>query len=445
MNPSHDQMALTRTKRASVASFLGSMLEYYDFNIYAAASALVFNRIFFPDESPAIGLLLAFATFGVAYVARPVGALVLGHFGDRVGRKKVMLFTVILMGSCTFLIGCLPDYSAVGWIATALLVLLRILQGFSAGGEQSGANALILEHAPTRRRNFFTSWTMTGTTAGIVIASLAFLPIAAMPDELLLSWGWRVPFWASVVVIFVAYLVRRKLEEPEAFVEAAQEEGTSDRLPFIDMLRTHWGALLRLVFCAITAAIGSLITVFGLAFATTEQIGIDRSMMLMVTIVANVVAMAFLPAFSALSDKIGRKPVWLSGVAGCAIFTVGYFWSISLQNVPLIFVMGILATSISYSAVIGVGTVFYPEMFATRIRYSGSALGTQIGYALAGFAPTIALSLTGEDITNWVGVAIFVVALCLAAFIAGALSRETFRENIDALGVVPAGPIRASA
>lgn len=434
MSAPHDQTALARTKRASLASFLGSMLEYYDFNIYAAASALVFSRIFFPDESPAVGLLLAFATFGVAYVARPVGALVLGHFGDRIGRKNVMLFTVVLMGACTFLIGCLPDYGSAGWIAPVLLVILRMLQGFSAGGEQSGANALILEHAPLRRRNFFTSWTMTGTTAGIVIASLAFLPVAAMPDEILLAWGWRVPFWASVVVILVAYLVRRKLEEPEAFVEATSVEEPASRLPLAELLRTHWAAVLRLMFCAITSAIGSLITVFGLAFATSEHIGIDRGTMLMVTIVANVVALAFLPAFSALADRIGRKPVWLAGVVGCAVFTVGYFWAISLQNVPLVFAMGILATSISYSAVIGVGTAFYPEMFATRIRYSGSALGTQVGYALAGFAPSIALALAGPDITDWFGVAVFAVGLCVVAFVAGALSRETYRERIDALG-----------
>lgn len=432
-----NQLTVERTKRASVASFLGSMLEYYDFNIYAAASALVFSRIFFPDESPGVGLLLAFATFGVAYVARPLGALVLGHFGDRIGRKKVMLFTVILMGASTFLIGCLPDYSSIGWLAPALLVLLRILQGFSAGGEQSGANALILEHAPLRRRNFFTSWTMTGTTAGIVIASLAFLPIAAMPDEILLTWGWRIPFWSSVVVILVAYIVRRKLEEPEAFAEVKEEEEIA-KLPLLDLLKTHWGSVLRLIFCATTAAVGSLITVFGLAYATSNQIGIARETMLLVTIVANILALGFLPAFSALSDRVGRKPVWLTGVAGCAVFTLGYFWAISLQSIPLIFIMAILATSISFSAVIGVGTAFYAEMFATRIRYSGSALGTQIGYALAGFAPTIALSLIGESMTNWTAVGVFIVAICVVAFIAGALSRETYRQKIDALGTVPA-------
>jgi MFS family permease len=431
---------LAPSKRASIASFLGSALEYYDFNIYAAASALVFNRIFFPGESPAIGLLLAMATFGVAYVARPVGAIVLGHFGDRLGRKNVMLFTVILMGACTFLIGCIPSFATIGWAAPAILVLLRILQGFSAGGEQSGANALILEHAPVGRRNYFTSWTMTGTTAGIVIASIAFLPVAAMPDEILFSWGWRIPFWASVVVVFVAYLVRRKLEEPEAFVETleqtVEDEAVEKRLPLVELFQTQWAALVRLVFCSMTAAIGSLITVFGLAFATSERIGMDRGLMLTVTIIANVVAMVFLPVLARLSDKIGRKPVWLTGVIGCAVFTIGYFWAINIQSVPLIFVMAILATSISYSAVIGIGTAFYPEMFTTRVRYSGSALGTQVGYALAGFAPTIALALTGENFSNWFGLSLFVCGLCAAAFIAGLFSRETHRTPINELGTL---------
>lgn len=423
---------LDKTRRASQASFLGSMLEYYDFVIYASAAALVFNKIFFPDASPATGLLLALATFGVAYVARPVGAVVLGHYGDKIGRKKVMMFTIILMGVATFLIGCLPSYDTIGWVAPALLVLLRILQGFSAGGEQSGANALIMEHAPTSRRNFFASWTMTGTTAGIVAASLAFLPVAALPNEALLSWGWRIPFWLSAVVVLVAYIVRRKLEEPEVFEEAKDHKELA-KFPLVDMFRTHPVALIRVIACAMTAAIGSIFNVFGLAYAT-NTVGLDRSTMLWVVIVSNVVALAALPLFSMLSDRIGRKPVYLSGIVGCAVFTFAYFQAISTGHLVLIFLAAIALTSLSYSAVIGIGTAFYPEMFHTRIRYTGSAIGTQIGYAAAGFAPTIGYAIIGQGTDGWIPVAVMAAVICAIAFAAAATARETHKLDIHELG-----------
>lgn len=432
------EVQLQRTKRAATASFLGSMLEYYDFIIYASAAALVFNRVFFPDSAPSTGLLLSLATFGVAYVARPVGAVVLGHFGDRIGRKKVLLFTILLMGTCTFLIGCLPGYEAIGWMAPALLVVLRMLQGFSAGGEQSGANALIMEHAPTRRRNFFASWTMTGTTAGIVLASLVFLPVAALPDEILFSWGWRVPFWSSVVVILVAYIVRRRLEEPEVS-EQTREEAEVHRFPIADMLRTHPVALARLIICAMTAAIGSIFQVFGLAYATTT-VGIERSTMLWVVIVSNTVAIAALPAFAALSDKVGRKPVYLGGVAGCAVFIFVYFQAISTANLVLIFLAAIALNGLAYSAIIGIGTAFYPEMFHTRIRFTGSAIGTQLGYAVAGFAPSIGYAILGAGPAGWIPVAIMGAAICSLAFVAAVTTRETYRDDIHDLGNATSRP-----
>ncbi|MEV7574385.1 MFS transporter [Pseudarthrobacter sp. NPDC089323] len=430
--PLNASVQLEKTRRASQASFLGSMLEYYDFVIYASAAALVFNKIFFPDASPSTGLLLSLATFGVAYVARPVGAIVLGHYGDKIGRKKVMMFTIILMGVATFLIGCLPTYNTIGWVAPAILVLLRILQGFSAGGEQSGANALIMEHAPTERRNFFASWTMTGTTAGIVIASIAFLPVAALPTDALLTWGWRVPFWLSAVVVLVAYIVRRKLEEPEVFEEVKEQKDLA-RFPIIEMFRTHPVALIRVIACATTAAIGSIFNVFGLAYATST-VGLDRSIMLWVVIVSNVVALAALPLLSILSDRIGRKPVYLAGTVGCAVFTFAYFQAISTGNWVLIFLAAIALTSVSYSAIIGIGTAFYPEMFHTRIRYTGSAIGTQIGYAAAGFAPTVGYAIIGQGPDGWIPVALMGAIICAVAFIAAATARETNKLDIHELG-----------
>ncbi|WP_084652933.1 MFS transporter [Nocardioides insulae] len=433
---SSEEGSLQQTRRASSASFLGSMLEYYDFNIYASASALIFSEVFFPDAAAGTGLLLAMATFGVAYVARPLGGVVLGHFGDRIGRKNIMLLTLVLMGSSTFLIGCLPDYQAIGWVAPALLVLFRVLQGFSAGGEQSGANALILEHAPTKRRNFFTSWTMAGTTAGIVLASGTFLIVASLPDETLFSWGWRVPFWASAIVVVIAYVIRRKLEEPEVFEEAKDE---ATELPLVDLFRTHSRAVLRVVVCAMTASIGTIVSVFALAYAV-DDIGISRQTMLWVSISSNVLAVCVMPPLAALSDRIGRKPVYLSGVVGCLVFTFAYFQAISTSQLVLIFLANFALTSLSYSAAIVVGTAFYPEMFHTRIRYSGSAIGTQVGYAVAGFMPTIGYAIIGSGRTGWIPIAVLAAVICALAFIAAATARETAGVPIQELGNAPTPP-----
>src|SRR3954466_4963862 len=195
-------------KRAALASFMGSAVEYYDFFLFGTAAALIFPKVFFPSGDEA-SQVLSFATFGVAYVARPVGAFVLGHFGDRIGRRNVLMFTLVLMGVSTFLIGCLPSFATAGWIAPGLLVICRLLQGFSAAGEQAGASSLTLEHSPDDQRAFFTSWTLTGTQGGLILASLVVIPIVALPDEDLYSWGWRVPFWLSAVVVVVAYFIRR--------------------------------------------------------------------------------------------------------------------------------------------------------------------------------------------------------------------------------------------
>src|SRR5690348_3211029 len=200
-------------RKAALAAWIGSALEYYDFFIYGTAAALVFNKVFFPASSPATGTLLALATFGVGYLARPVGAFVLGHVGDRFGRKKVLVFTLLLMGVATFAVGCLPTYETAGVLAPVALVVLRLLQGLSASGEQAGANSMSLEHAPEHRRAYFTSFTLSGTQAGQILATAIFLPVAALPQEDLLSWGWRVPFWCSAVVVVVGLVIRRKIDE----------------------------------------------------------------------------------------------------------------------------------------------------------------------------------------------------------------------------------------
>ena len=423
----------TKVKRAAIASFLGSMLEYYDFYIYAAAAALVFGKVFFPSSNPAAGTLLALATFGVAYIARPFGAVLLGHFGDRVGRKRVMLFTLVMMGVSTFLIGCLPTYAAVGVAAPIMLVALRVLQGISAAGEQSGANSLTLEHAPMGRRAFFTSWTLTGTQAGFILATIVFLCVAALPEETLLSWGWRVPFWFSFAVVVLAYVVRRKLEEPEVFVEE-QEHDDVAKFPVVELFRTHAADVLRVMLCAFIAVCGTVFSVFGLAFATSHEVGVSKSEMLLVAVSANVLALVMQPTLAILADKIGRKPVFITGALGCSVMIFVYFNAIMTGNLALIFLGALVLTGVCYSAPNAIWPSFYAEMFNTKVRFSGIAISTQLGFAAAGFAPTIAWTLVGDSRTNWLPVAILVAVCCVIAAASAATARETYKVPLTKLG-----------
>ncbi|MCO1653772.1 MFS transporter [Pseudonocardia humida] len=421
-----------KPRKAALAAWIGSALEYYDFFIYGTAAALVFNKIFFPSSDPAVGTLLSLATFGVGYVARPIGAIVLGHIGDRFGRKRVLVLTILLMGAATFLVGCLPDYEQIGTLAPVLLVVLRLLQGLSAGGEQAGANSMSIEHAPDHRRAFFTSFTLSGTQAGSILATAVFLPVAAMPEETLLSWGWRVPFWLSAIVVVVAFVIRRTLDETPVFTEEV-ERGKRPELPLAVLFRDHWADVLRVVLAATVASVSTIFGVFALAFAV-EPGGLDRSVMLWVAILANVVALGAIPLLAALADRVGRKPVFIAGTLGSAVLVGAYLWSITTGSYVLIFVIGVLLSGVVYSAPNGVWPAFYAEMFPTKVRLSGMALGTQIGFAIGGFAPTIAASLAGGELSGWLPVAIFTAGLCVVSALAAASARETYRTPMAELG-----------
>ncbi|MER6122475.1 MFS transporter [Streptomyces sp. NPDC001795] len=425
-------------KKAATAAWIGSALEYYDFFIYGSAAALIFPKVFFDASDPANATLLSLATFGVAYAARPVGALFLGHFGDRHGRKKIMVFTLILMGLSTFLIGCLPTRAQVGGLAPVLLVLCRVLQGISAAGEQASASSMSLEHAPPHRRGFFTSFTLSGTQGGQLIATLVFIPVAALPEDQLLSWGWRVPFWLSVVVAAVGYVIRRRLAETPAFARQAATEGVV-RLPLAVLLREHWADVLRVIAGALIASVSTIFTVWALAYATSDSVGMSRSSMLWVSALANLVALGAIPAWATLSDRIGRRPVYLVGAVGSAVMMFLYLWSISTGSYPLTLLLGILTFGVVYSAANGVWPSFYGEMFSTRVRLSGVAIGTQIGFAVAGFAVTFAAEIAGPHGTDWSSVALFTAALCVPPVVAALTARETHKVPSEQLGERPAG------
>ena len=415
-----DGLPVRTPKKAAIAAWVGSALEYYDFVIYGSAAALVFPKIFFPTGNAAAATVASLATFGVGYVARPIGSFFMGHLGDKLGRKPVLIGTLLLMGLSTFLVGCLPTYDHIGILAPILLVILRLLQGLSAAGEQAGANSMSFEHAPDNRRGFFTSWTLSGTQGGQVLAPAVFLPLAALlSEEQLLTWGWRIPFLLSAVVVAAGYIIRRRLEETPAFSEEVAH-GEVPKTPLAFLFKYHWRSVLRVMFAAFIAMINTLYTVFALTFATSATYGngFSSTFMLWIAIVANLIAIAIIPFWATLSDKVGRKPIFVTGAIGSAILAVAYMAAIASKNGVLVWTVGLLLAGVVYSMTNAVWPSTYAEYFPTNVRLSGMAIGTQFGFGLAGFTPTIAAALAGTGSEGWSRVAIFAAVACAIRAIA---------------------------
>ncbi|GAA4398393.1 MFS transporter [Tsukamurella soli] len=418
--------------KAAIAAWIGTTLEYYDFAVYGTSSALVLNVLFFSKQMPeGLSVLLTMITLAVGYAVRPIGALILGPVADKYGRKFVMMLTLFGIGGCTFVIGCLPTYSQVGVLAPILLVVVRIVQGLCVSGEQGSAITMSLEHAPERRRGFTTSFTTLGASSGTLLSMVVFIPIASLPEKDLLGWAWRVPFWASAVVVAVAYVIRRNMEEPPAFiyVQAIRMKIT----PFRQALQFHWRAVLRVAFCALIAGTSYMMQTFSVAFATGGY-KLDKPTMLLVTTVSAVIALGITPLSGFLVDKIGRKSMFLIGTVGVGITMVPYLWSITTGNWTLIFLLGIVNYSLFYSMVNASWPAFFAEMFPTRVRATGLTVGTQIGFAISGaLGPVLSTALAGPDLKGWIGPSILGLAFMVIAGGAALTTKDTRAYTMDEL------------
>lgn len=421
-----------QAKRASLAGFVGSALEYYDMYIYASASALVFARVFFPDAG-ATGLLFALGLYGVAYLARPLGGFLAGHLGDRFGRRNIMIATLLVMGVATFLIGCLPTYDAVGIIAPISLVLLRLCQGLSVGGELAGASSLTLEHAPARSRALYTSWAINGIWVGYILATVAFLAVAAMPDAALVAWGWRVPFLVSAVLLVVGLIIRRTVRDTEAFT-AEKKSGEIAKVPLGEVLKRQPADLVRVILSALLLVISTTVPVYGLTYAT-NVVGIDADTMLWAVMFGYVIALVTQPLMAHLSDRIGRKPVLIGGNLLGAASVWLFFWAVGEANVLWIFIGMFLSISIAFGATNAVYPSFFSEMFNTRYRVTGMAVGLQLGLVLTGFSPLIIQAISSAVGDAWWPAAALTTFACVVSAIAVATARETYRTPLDQLGV----------
>lgn len=434
----------SQSRKAAASGWIGSALEYYDFFIYATASALVFPQLFFPSSDPNTAIVASLATYGAGYVARPIGAFALGHWGDTHGRKNVLLVCMFLMGFSTMAVGVLPTYAQVGVWAPVLLVIMRLIQGFAVAGEISGASSMILEHAPFGRRGFYASFTLQGVQAGQILAAAVFLPLARfMPTESFNAWGWRVPFLLSALVILAGYIIRREVEETPAFAEEGAEGGIP-RAPIPDAFRLSWDDMLRVVLMALMNVIPTVATVFGAAYATQPAYGIGfaKDVYLWIPVVGNIVAVLVIPYVGNLSDRFGRRPPIIVGSIGSGLLAFAYLWAISIGSMPLAFLLSILMWGLVYQGYNAVYPSFYPELFHTRVRVTAMAISQNVGTALTAVLPALFAYIAppgSAGIPFTIGTFAFVVTLISAA--AAFSTRETNRLRLHDLGDRDAVPM----
>jgi MHS family shikimate/dehydroshikimate transporter-like MFS transporter len=416
--------------RVVLASFIGTTIEWYDFFLYGTAAALVFNQLFFPTLEPWAGTMASFATYAVGFFARPIGGLVFGHFGDRMGRKSMLVTTLMLMGSATFLIGVLPTYDQIGRAAPVMLVLLRFVQGFGVGGEWGGAVLMVVEHGHRGRRGLYASWVQAGVPAGMVLATTVFnLFSALLPDEEFLRWGWRVPFLLGIALLCVGLFIRLQILESPLFAKV-RDRNQRAGVPFFALLRRYPANVLLSMGMRL-AENGSfyIFTVFVLSYAT-EALDVPRTSVLTGVLVASAVQFFVIPAYGILSDRIGRRPVYLAGALGLAAFSFPFFWMVNTAN-PTVIALAIVIGLVVQSAMYAPQAAFFSELFGTEVRYTGASIGYHLASPLAGgLAPLVCMALLRWSHGHPWPVAVYMIALSAITLVSVWLAAETHRASL---------------
>jgi metabolite-proton symporter len=413
-----------------MASLIGTTIEWYDFFLYGTAAALVFNRLFFPESDPMVGTLLSFSLYAVGFFARPVGGIVIGHYGDRVGRKSMLVLTLLIMGIATALIGLLPTYEQIGPWAAALLTVLRIAQGFGVGGEWGGAVLMAVEHAPPGRRGFYGSWPQIGVPAGLVLSTFVFAIFSTnLPEEQFLRWGWRVPFLLSSLLVIVGLLIRVRILETPSF-EKMKASSREARQPIIEVLRRYPRQVL-LAMGARFAENGAfyIYSVFVLVYAT-QQVKIPQRTILYAMLFGALCELVAIPLYGALSDRIGRRPVYLLGAVGVAVLAFPLFWLLDTGSATMAALAMFLVFVFAHAPMYGPQGAFLSELFGTRVRYSGASLGAQLASVLAGgLSPFIATALLRDY--GRTSLALYLIFMATVTIVAVLIASETHKEEID--------------
>jgi metabolite-proton symporter len=419
-------------RRVLGAAFVGTALEWYDFFLYGTAAALVFDKLFFPNIDPTAATLASLSTFAAGFVARPIGGVIFGHYGDRLGRKNMLIVSLIMMGVATFLIGLLPTYATIGVAAPIVLVLLRIVQGLGVGGEWGGAALMSTEYAPRHRRGFFGAFTQMGVPAGLLTSTVVVLIVSAsVSDEAFLGWAWRIPFLISIVLVAVGLYVRLRILESPVFEEVKEEE-PEPRIPLVATIRDHPKSLLTVMGARIAEnALFYLFTVFILEYGETE-LGLERDSLLIAVIVAATIGLFTTPAYGALSDRIGRRPVYLFGAGVSLIFSFIYIPMIDTKSIALIVLATVIGLNLGHDAMYGPQAAFFSESFGTRSRYTGASIGYQLaGVFGGGIAPLVAASLLTLGPSGGYYVAAYMAGLCVITILAVLWATETYTTDFS--------------
>lgn len=420
-----------RVRRVLWSSILGTAVEWYDFLIYAVATTLVFNKLFFPSNDPALSSIIGFGTYGVGFLARPLGAAIFGHFGDRIGRKAMLATTIVIMGLGTFLIGLLPTYAQIGVAAPVLLVALRFLQGIGLGGEWGGAVLMVVENAPQKRRGMLGAMVQMGNPVGNLAAIGMFALFAKMPEAEFMAWGWRVPFLVSVFLVGVGLFIRLRLQETPAFRDLEAKHKVA-RMPLAEVFTTHLRSFLIAVGLKVSEiAWASIAGVFVISYAT-GKLGLPRGAILNALLLASFLALFTIPLFGWLSDIVGRKTMFFATCLFSVVFAFPLFWLLDTRDVTLVTLAIVVGINFGQMVGFSVGAPWYSELFPTRLRYSGASLGFQVGAALSGgLTPFIAAALVA-----WSGgapwpIALYLIACALLTAVATAMAPETSGKAID--------------
>ena len=420
------QLTSSARRRILVAGTIGTAIEWYDFFIYGLIAPLVFDQLFFPNFDQRAATIAVFATFAVGFLARPLGGLVFGHFGDRIGRKSVLLCTLLLMGLATVSIGLLPTYQSAGAIATIGLVVLRFIQGFALGGESTAAILMALETSPAGQRGLSAAVIQAAGPIGVVLASIAALTISRLPEADLLSWGWRAPFLISAVLVGLGVYMRLRIEESATFREAPG----ATAVPAIEALRTHWRSILIVFFAEMAQTSYFYLTaIFTISFAT-RQLGVQKDVITRAVLLANLVSLVAMPLIGVWSDRIGRKRLFLVGVAFATVSMFVFYDVVASRDTLLVTAAVVVTAGMIHPLMFGTEASYFPELFPTRIRFTGVSIGKQFGVVLGGgIAPLVATGLFAQTGSAH-AITGYYVALALAALIALGFARETGKSRL---------------